>query len=617
MAMFLLTLPQYLVQSGWEAEVEEQHISFGVRSVALEMVNDGSVDIKGRPVLRPATGGWKASLFIIGVEFSERLTYYGIASNLIIYLTTVLRQGVEASAKNVNNWSGVTTVMPLVGAFLADAYTGRYWMVLISSIIYLLGLILLTLSVSLPALKPPQCDQPNSVCNKATSTQIGVFFLALYLISFGTGGHKPSLQAFGADQFDEDDKEEKRKKTSFFNWWYFGLSSGVLLAVTVVVYIQDNISWGFGFGIPTVAMAVAIVFFLYGTPFYRHKPPSGSPITRIAQVIVAAFRNRNIPLPSEVGLLYEDMGQGESLKSGQRFLLHTNNIQFLDKAAIVQYIDENQRRASSSPWKLCTVTQVEETKLVIRMVPIWLCCLMFGVTVAQGTTFFIKQGNTMDRSMGPHFQIPSASIMAFSAISTLVGVAIYDRCLVPIAKKITGNERGISILQRIGAGMFVSILCMVTAALVETKRLDAAKSHGLLDSPKTKIPLSVFWLVPQFVLIGVADVFTLVGLQEYFYDQVHESMRSLGIAFYLSATGVASFLSSLLITIVDNATNRGGHQSWFVNNLNRCRLDYFYWLLAILSAINLCFYVCVARVYTYKEVKQRESGTTITALGLD
>ena len=67
------------------------------------------------------------------------------------------------------------------------------------------GLVLLTLSVSLSALKPPSDNQCyiNAKCSKATSGQIGVFFLALYLISLGTSGHKPSLQAFGADQFDE------------------------------------------------------------------------------------------------------------------------------------------------------------------------------------------------------------------------------------------------------------------------------------------------------------------------------------------------------------------------------------------------------------------------------
>ncbi|GLJ42398.1 hypothetical protein SUGI_0878200 [Cryptomeria japonica] len=571
----------------------------------LDWVKDGSVDLKGRPVLKTKSGGWKASLFIIGVEVSERLTYYGIASNLIIYLTTTMHEGIEVSAKNVNYWVGVTTVMPLVGGFVADAYSGRYWMVLVSSVIYLAGLILLTLSVSLSALKPEKCVE---VCNKATTGEKAVFFLALYLIAVGTGGHKPSLQAFGADQFNEEDKKEKIKKASFFNWWYFGLCSGTLLAVTVVVYVQDNISWGIGFGIPTVAMTIAIGLFLYGTPFYRNKLPGGSPITSILQVVVAAVRNRKKTLPSDMDLLYENWN-AKSVKSGQRLLSHTDSIQCLDKAAIVveAYEPNNHTEGNKqpNPWKLCTVTQVEETKLIIRMVPIWLCCIIFGIIVAQTTTFFIKQGSTMDRSMGPHFQIPSASLIAFSTIPILIFISIYDTWLVPITKRITGNERGISVLQRIGIGMLFSILCMVSAALTEHKRIQSAKAHSLLDSPKTTLPLSIFWLVPQFVLIGMADVFTLVGLQEYFYDQVPDSMRSLGIAFYLSVIGVASFLSSLLITIVDKITTRGGRDhGWFQNNLNRCKLEYFYWLLAVLGAINLCCYVYIANIYTYKEVKQ-------------
>ncbi|GLJ42406.1 hypothetical protein SUGI_0878530 [Cryptomeria japonica] len=577
-----------------------------------EWVNDGSVDLRGRSVMKSKSGGWKASLFIIGVEFSERLTYYGVASNLIIYLTTVLHEGVATSAKNVNNWSGVTTVMPLVGGFLADAYFGRYWMVLISSVIYLLGLVLLTLSASLTALKPPQCDKANLTCNPhSTSTQVGIFFFALYLISIGTGGHKPSLQAFGADQFNEQDSTEKLKKISFFNWWYFGLCGGVLVAVTVVVYVQDNIGWGIGFSIPTAAMAVTLILFLFGTPYYRNRIPRGSPLTRILQVFVAAIRNRNQKNP-EVGLLYEKLDL-EDIRSGQRLLSHTENLKFLDKAAIVVQTDAdgagNTRSKEPNPWKVCTITQVEETKLIIRMVPIWLCCLTYGVAIAQGTTFFIKQGYTMDRRMGSHFLIPPASLLTFTAGSMVIFVAIYDRFLVPIARKFTGNERGISILQRIGVGMFFSILFLICAALSEKKRVNAAKSHGLLDTPKATVPLSVFWLSPQFILLGIADVFTLVGLQEYFYDQVPDNMRSLGIAFYLSVVGVASFISSLLITITGKASERGGHGGWFVNNLNRCHLDYFYWLLASLSAVNLCLYIYIARKYTYKKVKPIEENS--------
>jgi len=88
------------------------------------------------------------------------------------------------------------------------------------------SLVLLTLSVSLSALKPP--DRCEGMCSKATHNKIGVFFLSLYRISLGIGGHKPSLQAVGAYQFDKEDRTEKLKKSSFFNFWYFGLLSGPL-----------------------------------------------------------------------------------------------------------------------------------------------------------------------------------------------------------------------------------------------------------------------------------------------------------------------------------------------------------------------------------------------------
>lgn len=72
------------------------------------------------------------------IEFSERLSYFGIATNLISYLTKVIHQDLKTAVKNVNYWSGVTTLMPLLGGFLADSYTGRFTMVLFSSLVYLM-----------------------------------------------------------------------------------------------------------------------------------------------------------------------------------------------------------------------------------------------------------------------------------------------------------------------------------------------------------------------------------------------------------------------------------------------------------------------------------------------
>ncbi|KAF8402992.1 hypothetical protein HHK36_011086 [Tetracentron sinense] len=563
-------------------------------------VYDSSVDHRGKVPLRASTGVWKAALFIIAIEFSERLGYFGIATNLITYLTKVIHLDLKTAAKSVNYWSGVTTTMPLIGGFLADAYLGRFSMVLVSSIIYLMGLSLLTMTQLVPSLKP--CDHMG-MCHKPRKVHEVIFFLALYLVSLGTGGHKPALESFGADQFDDDHSEERKKKMSYFNWWNFGLCSGLLIGVTLIVYVQDNVSWGVADIILTSIMVISIVIFCMGRPFYRYRVPEGSPATPMLQVLVAAMSKRNLPYPSDPALLYE---VPKSQKSQGRRLCHTGNLRFLDKAAIIEETKDKENRSiqkQESPWRLATVTKVEEMKLVFNMVPIWFTSLPFGICVAQASTFFIKQGSTMNRKIGHNFNIPPASIYSFAAIGMIITVSIYEKILVPILRRATGNERGIKILQRIGIGMVFSISAMIVAALVERKRLSIAEMEIVQGGRTGSLSMSVFWLAPQFMILGIGDAFTLVGLQEYFYDQVPDSMRSLGIAFYLSVMGIANFLSSLLITIVDHVTEKGG-SSWFGKDLNQSRLDNFYWLLAVINGMNLGVYVFMARRYSYKNVQR-------------
>jgi peptide/histidine transporter 3/4 len=113
-------------------------------------------------------------------------------------------------------------------------------------------------------------------------------FAALYMIVLGTGGIKPCVPSFRADQFDESDARERRSKRSFFNWFYFSINIGALMASSVLVYVQTHVGWGWGFGIPAVVMAVAVGTFFLGAPLYRHQRPGGSLLTRITQVLIAA-----------------------------------------------------------------------------------------------------------------------------------------------------------------------------------------------------------------------------------------------------------------------------------------------------------------------------------------
>ncbi|XP_077241403.1 protein NRT1/ PTR FAMILY 5.10-like [Tasmannia lanceolata] len=566
---------------------------------SFPLLNDqveGAVDYKSRPVTRSNSGGWNSAFFIIGVEMAERFAYYGIGSNLITYLTGPLRQSTAIAAENVNAWSGVSSMLPLLGAFIADSYVGRYRMILFASLLYVMGLGLLTLSAALPSLRPPDCEIiiEEEFCPSPSGFQIFFFFFSLYLVALAQGGHKPCTQAFGADQFDVRDPKECESKSSFFNWWYFGLCGGTVISICIVNYVQDNLSWGLGFGIPCISMVVALAIFLLGTRTYRFTlMKDESPFVRIAQVFVAAARNRNQPVPSSITEKTRLSAAGDEA-SETPLLGRSSQFKFLDRAIAISDDSDSLKKN----WKECSMSQVEEAKGVLRLVPIWTTCLIYAVVFAQSSTFFTKQGTTMERRIGS-LQVPAAALQSFISGSIVILIPIYDRVLIPIARRVTKIPSGITMLQRIGIGMFLSVVSMAVAAIVEEQRLVVARDSGLVDMPSETVPMSVWWLVPQYVLFGAADVFTMVGLQEFFYDQVPDELRSVGMSLYLSIFGIGSFLSSFLISIIEKATVASG-QNWFSNNLNQAHLDYFYWLLAGLSTVELGLYLYFANSYVYK-----------------
>ncbi|XP_019179383.1 PREDICTED: protein NRT1/ PTR FAMILY 8.3-like [Ipomoea nil] len=556
---------------------------------------DGSVDRKGDPALKTTTGNWRACPFILGTECCERLAYYGIATNLVTYLTKKLHEGNVSAARNVTTWQGTCYLTPLIGAVLADAYWGRYWTIAVFSSIYFFGMCTLTLSASIPALKPAECV--GSLCPTATPAQYAVFFIGLYLIALGTGGIKPCVSSFGADQFDDTDSRERVKKGSFFNWFYFSINIGALVSSSLIVWIQDNAGWGLGFGIPALFMALAIASFFAGTPLYRFQKPGGSPLTRMCQVLVASIHKWNVTVPIDSSLLYETQDNVSAIE-GSRKLLHTDELRCLDKAAVISD-DELKTGDYSNAWRLCTVTQVEELKILIRMFPIWATGIVFSAVYAQMSTMFVEQGTMMDTSIGS-FNIPAASLSSFDVISVIVWVPIYDAILVPIARKLTGKERGFSELQRMGIGLFLSILCMSAAALVEIKRLQIARDLDLVDKA-VAVPMSIFWQIPQYFLLGAAEIFTFIGQLEFFYDQSPDAMRSLCSALSLLTTALGNYLSSLILTVVTYFTTQGGNPGWIPDNLNGGHLDYFFWLLAFLSFLNMVIYIFCAKIYKSKK----------------
>ncbi|XP_047954785.1 protein NRT1/ PTR FAMILY 8.2-like [Salvia hispanica] len=544
------------------------------------LVTNGCVDYKGRIASKQTTGGWKASPFIIVNEVAERLAFFAVAVNMVGYLVREMHQPFPDAATHVTDWIGAAYVLTLFGAFLADAYLGRFRTIIIFSVIYALGMVLLTLSATIDTMRPPQCTR--RPCVPSTTNQKLFLYCALALIALGTGGIKPCVSSFGADQFDESDPSEAQKKYAFFNWFFFAINMGALLGITLMVYIQDEFDWAWGFGVPTAAMITSVVILAAGFMRYRHQKPMGSAFTRFVQVLVVAVKNnvRGVGAVTDANDLYE-VNTKESDIFGARKLCHTKQYKFLDKAAIItdQDLDETNR------WKICTVTQVEEFKSFVRILPIWASTIALAISFAQLSTYFIIQAGTTDRKLGS-LTIPASSSPVFAVLNALLVVPLYEKLAVPYLRCRTGHPRGLTSLQRMGAGLFVSILAMASAALVEAKR------RGMAPSQK----ISISWLFPQFFLIGLAEVFTYVGQLEFFYDEATDGTRSISSAMFLSEIGIGSWLSTAIVKAIAGATG-GAEEGWLRNDLNKSRLEYFYWILAGINAVNFCVYVWVAWRY--------------------
>ncbi|GJV47037.1 NRT1/ PTR family protein 3.1 [Tanacetum coccineum] len=476
---------------------------------------------KGNKHAQMKKGGIITMPFIFANEVGEKLAVVGFQTNMISYLTQQLHMPLTQAANTLTNFGGTASLTPLLGAFMADSFAGRFWTITIASVIYQIGMICLTLSAVLPKLRPPACKDGEK-CQEANTGQLAILYVSLLLTSIGSGGIRPCVVAFGADQFDETDEKQKTNTWKFFNWYYFCMGVSMLVAVTVIVYIQDNVGWGWGLGIPSIAMVFSITGFVIGYPLYRNMDPAGSPFTRLLQVCVAAYKKRKLPMVSDPKLLYENEELDASISITGR-LLHTNQMRFLDKAAIVSKED------------------------------------------------FTK-----------------------------------------------GVERGISFLTRMTIGFAISVLATLVAGFIEIKRKNSAFAHGLTSKPYETIPISVFWLVPQYSLHGMAEAFMSIGHLEFFYDQAPESMRSTATALFWMAIAAGNYGSTLLVTMVHKMSTGQDGSNWLPDdNLNKGKLEYFYWLLTLLQVVNLVYYLFCAKFYTLKPIEIAYKANEDGSSGLD
>ncbi|OMO77193.1 Proton-dependent oligopeptide transporter family [Corchorus capsularis] len=556
---------------------------------------DGTVDWHGRPAIKTKSGSWTAGIIILLNQGLATLAFFGVGVNLVLFLTRVLGQNNAEAANNVSKWTGTVYIFSLVGAFLSDSYWGRYKTCAIFQVIFVIGLVWLSLSSYIFLIRPKGCGNEQTPCKSHSGLEIAMFYLSIYLVALGNGGYQPNIATFGADQFDEEDPKEGHSKVAFFSYFYLALNLGSLFSNTVLGYFEDEGMWALGFWASAGSALAALVLFLAGTTRYRHFKPTGNPLSRFSQVIVAATKKCSIDMPPDADDLFDGDGN-ESSMGGNRKILHTDEFKFLDRAAYMTTRDvDDQKKGDYSPWRLCPVSQVEEVKCILRLLPIWLCTIIYSVVFTQMASLFVEQGAAMKTTIS-NFKIPPASMSSFDILSVALFIFLYRRVLDPLVGRIRKKgSRGLTELQRMGIGLVIAVLAMVSAGIVEIYRLKYANKDCTHCEGSSS--LSIFWQVPQYAFIGASEVFMYVGQLEFFNAQAPDGLKSFGSALCMTSISLGNYVSSLLVTMVMKISTEDHMPGWIPGNLNKGHLDRFYFLLAGLTTIDLAVYIACARWY--------------------
>lgn len=216
---------------------------------------------------------------------------------------------------------------------------------------------------------------------------------------------------------------------------------------------------------------------------------------------------------------------------------------------------------------------MREVKHLFTLVPIWTSFLGCSLVAATGNNFFFEQTSNMDFSFANNVKVPLNFLFALRSILCYIISFMF------LSKK--ARQRHVTRI-RIGVGMICSALCCFVAWQVEVHRLHLIKKKKIdpIDRNQT-ISMSVLWLIPQFILLGLMEGLATDGLQEFFYKHVAISMRSYGPSFSDCVLGLGNFISVPFVLLC---------RSWFKDSINTSHLDRYYLILAVLSLVCLVMY---------------------------
>ncbi|OMO81099.1 Proton-dependent oligopeptide transporter family [Corchorus olitorius] len=416
-------------------------------------------------------------------------------------------------------------------------------------------MILFNLITTIHSLRPSPCELMGSIslCPSPSRLQLAILYITLGLASLGVGGIRFTIATMGAAQFDKP-KNQRAFLSLYFLAFYVANGTGL----TAMIYIEDNVGWNLAFRICLVSNVIALKRNISGT-----------------------FGNRDY--------YYGSVETTNILGDGS-----SKSLRWLNRAALkVEGDHERQSNQSNArSWKLCTVQEVEDLKTLVKIIPFWSSSILLSATLSMFTNMVILQALTMDRHIGPHFQVSASSFIVFNLISIAFSLLIIDFFIIPTWKKFFPN-RPLTLIPRIGIGHVINILGLAASALIERRRLHVVRTHRL--SSISIVPMSALWLLVPLGVLGIGEALHFTGNIMLYYQEFPKSIKNSAGAMVAAVLGIGYYLIIAITDLVQKTTG------WLSNNINNGRLDNVYWMLAVIGVVNFGYYLICAYKYRYVE----------------
>lgn len=216
---------------------------------------------------------------ILGSELCERFSWYGLRAILVLYFNQSLGWSKDASISMFSYSSALAYFMPLLGGYLSDSRLGKYRTILYFSMLYVGGCTMLAVS--------------------ALDRMVWLSILGLVFIGVGTGGIKPCVSSFGADQFTQrrcinaaEVAHREHEISSFFHFFYFSINLGSVGSFIVTPLLRQHFGYSVAFAVPAVLLAIATLIFWSARNTYYRSPPAGSVLTQLWHTFGVAWKRR-------------------------------------------------------------------------------------------------------------------------------------------------------------------------------------------------------------------------------------------------------------------------------------------------------------------------------------